>query len=382
MISETGINDSLLDALTQVIDPINTRPPNPPCSPNFTFGPHALFVEACSPQQVFNCLVTFLTSNVAASGVKVSRTKYSVKAEVIVESVSCTIKARIYSQHGKYAVDIRRRAGDFFAFQNTSHLLRTFLEVHCSGISANNDGMPNSLDKHGFPKAANGVAVCPATPTLRPVSDPYFSVDMEEIVLPECAHATARWTPSEMKPATSMNLLDLEDLELSDVKDTDIDTDMDYLAKFQRQTPDQGPSRTLVQTVEIGKSISSEMIFTLDGLSDTSSNVDADELSLRTLFAFDDYDEHDRLESSDDFSTVGVCCQTEATKAWCKPSEISAPGKVSGLHLRSPILMALLQASSSCSTREPTPSPKGILGTKQRSEMHSSAQVNGTLLVL
>jgi hypothetical protein len=114
-------------------------PPSPPSSEHFSFDTYTLFVEGCSPQQVGNSLVAFFRSQVVASVTKVKLEKYSIRAEVFVEGASCAIKVRVYSVNGKYAVEVQRRAGDAFILQSTHRLLKAFLEVHCGGVSSQED---------------------------------------------------------------------------------------------------------------------------------------------------------------------------------------------------------------------------------------------------
>jgi len=116
-------------------------PPRPSSSRFFAFEPTTLFVEFCSPQQIGNSLVTFLSSEVVASITKVRLQKYSIKAEVFVEGKSCAIKLRVYSQEsdGKYAVEVQRCAGDALVLQSTFHLLKNFLQVNCGSATVQGD---------------------------------------------------------------------------------------------------------------------------------------------------------------------------------------------------------------------------------------------------
>jgi hypothetical protein len=112
-----------------------------------------LFVEFCSPQQIGNSLVAFLSSEVVASITKVRLQKYSIKAEVFAEGKSCAIKLRVYSQEsdGKYAVEVQRCAGDAFVLQSTFLLLTDFLQLHCGGVSVQGDA-PAPLARPALPE--------------------------------------------------------------------------------------------------------------------------------------------------------------------------------------------------------------------------------------
>lgn len=110
-------------------------PSTPPSSKHFAFAPTTLYLEGCVPQQIVKHVVDFLTSQVVASVTKVRPQKYSIKAEVFIEAVSCTIKVRVYNHQGKYAVEVQRRSGDIFVLQSTYRLLEAFLENHCGRVS-------------------------------------------------------------------------------------------------------------------------------------------------------------------------------------------------------------------------------------------------------
>jgi hypothetical protein len=168
-----------------------------------------------------------------------------------------------------------------------------------------------------------------------------------------------------------MELDDIPELELPDAMDAALDAELEE------------PQRYVLgrQGASMGRVASMELIFTLDGLSETSSNPDDDdnnsELSLRELFGCDEDEEQDGLESPADVSMVGTCSHLEAIEEWQESSEASAPIKAveSQLGTSPPILMALLRASSdrsSCSTRESTPSPKAHFGQKFRREVKTA----------
>lgn len=112
----------------------NGLPPKPPSSQHFTFAPTTVFLEGRAPQQIAESVVDFLTSQVVASVTKVRPEKYTIKAEVFVQAVSCTIKVRVYDYEGKYAVELQRRSGDAFILQSTYCLLAAFFEAQRAGI--------------------------------------------------------------------------------------------------------------------------------------------------------------------------------------------------------------------------------------------------------
>lgn len=111
-------------------------PPSTPSSKYFFFASTTLIVEGCSPQLIGKSVVDFLTTEVIASVTKVRPLKYSIKAEVFVEGVSCNMKVKVYSHDGKYAVEVQRQAGDAFVMQSTYRLLFAYLDVRCGSVSA------------------------------------------------------------------------------------------------------------------------------------------------------------------------------------------------------------------------------------------------------
>merc|ERR1719454_1610237 len=64
----------------------------------FSFAITTLIVLCDRPAALMNCLVTFLTTQVVASISKLNRRKCCLKADVIVDNVMCTLKARCYQQ--------------------------------------------------------------------------------------------------------------------------------------------------------------------------------------------------------------------------------------------------------------------------------------------
>mmetsp|Transcript_14990 Transcript_14990/g.37297 ORF Transcript_14990/g.37297 Transcript_14990/m.37297 type:complete len:508 (+) Transcript_14990:86-1609(+) len=69
------------------------------------------------PSKIGNDLLEFLEASVAATVLKVNPTKFTVKANVFIESRMCTIKARVYhTGDSEYALEIQRRSGDAVVF--------------------------------------------------------------------------------------------------------------------------------------------------------------------------------------------------------------------------------------------------------------------------
>jgi hypothetical protein len=145
-------------------------PPKPPSSEHFTFAPTTLFLEGCMPQQIGKRVVDFFTSQVVASVTKIRPQKYSIKAEVFVEAVSCILKVKVFQYNeGKYAVEVQRRSGDAFVVQSTYHLLVDFLELHCAGVRGTQTSAP--LAQPTVPKLepADKDAEVPSVEVLAPL---------------------------------------------------------------------------------------------------------------------------------------------------------------------------------------------------------------------
>lgn len=184
------------------------------------------------------------------------------------------------------------------------------------------------------------------------------------------------------------------------------------------QLPNAAMDGDIIETnyPPLDDTLDTDLIFRMDGLSDASSEADVDELSLTDtslmeLFGRDD-EEVDVLESPVNFSMVtGYLSCFSCLTPFCHPRRSSTMPvgdshmlkaiekekekevmSRSGSQLQaieefleespevnyavslkencgSPIFTALLRASSSCSTREPTPSPKAVIGTKWRNEV-------------
>lgn len=161
-------------------------PPSPPLSRHFKFAPSTLLVEGCSPHQIGKSVLAFLTSQVVASVRKVRPGKYSIKAEVFVEGVSCTMKVRVYSCDEKYAVEVQRRAGDAFILQSTYRLLWSFLEIHCGRVSGQDE--------------APVTPVHPALPQFDPIDEDQEESNVE-VVAPLLAMATVAGLQAEAASA-------------------------------------------------------------------------------------------------------------------------------------------------------------------------------------
>jgi len=120
----------------------------------FTFEVTTLVVVGASPSGLMNSFLDFLTSEVVASILKVRQPKCSIKVDVFIDNVMCTLKARCYQlEPAKLALEIQRRKGDPVVFgelydQASNYLQRRFsiergmpLEPHKS--SSSDSGVPS-----------------------------------------------------------------------------------------------------------------------------------------------------------------------------------------------------------------------------------------------
>jgi len=99
------------------------RPKALPSDPLFALEPTTIHIDlagAFSPQDVGNDLLDFLRGQVAAFVLKVSATSLSVKTLVVIDTQSCTIKAKIFDKGdgGGYALELQKRSGDGVAFRS------------------------------------------------------------------------------------------------------------------------------------------------------------------------------------------------------------------------------------------------------------------------
>mmetsp|Transcript_7091 Transcript_7091/g.22148 ORF Transcript_7091/g.22148 Transcript_7091/m.22148 type:complete len:437 (-) Transcript_7091:14-1324(-) len=110
-------------------------PPSAPSDPFFNFEITTVYVSSTRPYDIGNALLDFLGMKVVSSITKISRKKFTIKADVFVENVMCTLKIRVYHQEqGTYAIEFQRRSGDCVTFntayqQATKYLLPRFTAV-------------------------------------------------------------------------------------------------------------------------------------------------------------------------------------------------------------------------------------------------------------
>lgn len=105
-------------------------PPALPIDPAFRLEVTTVIIENSSPEQLGNGLLNLLRQEAAASIAKVSRIKFSVKAYVHVEGLSCDVKVRVYRQEFGFAVEFQRRSGDALAFRSLFRLASEHLNSY------------------------------------------------------------------------------------------------------------------------------------------------------------------------------------------------------------------------------------------------------------
>lgn len=207
-----------------------------------------------------------------------------------------------------------------------------------------------------IPEFALPECACPETPIFEAAEE--FNLPGGN--LPECACSETRLAPPTPRlcPASApMDLDDIPEFQLPDAIDNDED--------FPNPLAQRSPGFMLAER----RNSSMNMIFELDGLSDSSSDADIHELTLGELFGCDEKEESNGLLSGSTACSINdTPAQLEAIE---ELQEWSAPAPVKALefNLQSPILAAFLRASSSCSTRESTPSPKADHGAVWRKEV-------------
>jgi len=95
-------------------------PPDKPEDEYFKFETTTQTVNSDQPHEIGNAVQDFLASKVTSSVTKVNCKKFSIKADVFVGSVMCTLKVRVYKTDASaFAVEFQRRSGDALTFSDT-----------------------------------------------------------------------------------------------------------------------------------------------------------------------------------------------------------------------------------------------------------------------
>jgi hypothetical protein len=128
------------------------EPPFPPTDEYWKYEVTTLHVKTAGPHESYkigNHLLAFLHEQVVSSIRKVrspSETnfqKFSIKADVFIENIMCTLKIRVYrdTREGWYFVEFQRRSGDCVSFNTAYQNACTYLRTRL-GASA---GWPDSF---------------------------------------------------------------------------------------------------------------------------------------------------------------------------------------------------------------------------------------------
>lgn len=126
-------------------------PPQAPSDLAFSFESTTLYTPAeggaIPPFILANRLLDFLDTEVVSSVTKVRRQKFTIKADVFVGSIMCTIKIRVYSaSRDNYAIEFQRRRGDCVAFSNTFERVARYLAPDlCVAAVAGREELPIEL---------------------------------------------------------------------------------------------------------------------------------------------------------------------------------------------------------------------------------------------
>jgi hypothetical protein len=124
-------SSTLLDSAgisTESFMPTDFPPPSPTDS-FFKFEMTTLYVTSTFPYEIGNHLLDFLGKEAVSTITKMRRAKFSIKADVFVDSMMCSLKIRVYRQEsGQFAIELQRRSGDTISFNVTFQKLAAYLK--------------------------------------------------------------------------------------------------------------------------------------------------------------------------------------------------------------------------------------------------------------
>jgi len=111
-----------------------------PADEFWTCGATTLYIQCDRPASLMNTFLQFLHTQVVRHKLKVTTKKYAIKADVYLDNVRCTLKARAYQQEpGKIAFEIQKRQGDSLAFAGVYRSAAKYLQQQNFRITS---GMP------------------------------------------------------------------------------------------------------------------------------------------------------------------------------------------------------------------------------------------------
>jgi len=195
-------------------------PPALPVDPYFRLEGTTVIVENLSPEQIGNGLLNLLRHEAAASITKMSRIKFTVKAFVHVDGLSCDVKVRVYRQQLGFAVEFQRRSGDTLAFQGLFRLASEHLDYY-SRVAGNEQHtfasanrsmvmqVPTAVRQEGFSKQEFSIA--PLLEMARGTSDVGLQSEVAEALAGYASDANLLWqlgTPDALEVRENLSLVD------------------------------------------------------------------------------------------------------------------------------------------------------------------------------
>jgi hypothetical protein len=95
-------------------------PPTIPSDTFFKLELTSLHVTSLMPADIWNELLTFFGEQLLSVVTKVTHSKFAIKADVIVDMMTCSVKTRIWHLGtGRFAIEFQKRSGDSICFNNT-----------------------------------------------------------------------------------------------------------------------------------------------------------------------------------------------------------------------------------------------------------------------
>lgn len=106
----------------------------------FRLGQTTILVDSTSAEEVQNRLLCLLADDDLAELLKVNRMKFTIKAKIHLDGLSCVTKVYIYKKGaGQYVIDIQRRSGDHLVFQR----LYRWVSQHLAGDQVHGVEIPS-----------------------------------------------------------------------------------------------------------------------------------------------------------------------------------------------------------------------------------------------
>lgn len=107
------------------------EPPIKPTSSHWKYQVTHFLLDTEQPFKIGNTLLSFFSGSVVSDIKKVNHSKFSINAEVFVDSVACTLKVRVYAEPAghRYGVEFQRRSGDCITFNLVYQGAARFLQT-------------------------------------------------------------------------------------------------------------------------------------------------------------------------------------------------------------------------------------------------------------